>query len=93
MELWSRFTPHFTPKHGSWLNQAETEVSLLSRTCLGRNRLGGIAALNPRVAAWNQRMNRQVVRIDWRFTVRDARRKFGYGRWRNGTFRLNGRED
>jgi hypothetical protein len=42
---WKRFTAHDTPKHGSWLNQAEMEVSLLSRQCLGKRRIGDIAGL------------------------------------------------
>jgi len=37
--LWDRFTVHYTPKHGSWLNQAEIEISLFSRQCLGRRRI------------------------------------------------------
>jgi len=43
--LWKRFTVHYTPKHGSWLNQAEMEVSLFSRQCLGKRRIGDIAGL------------------------------------------------
>ena len=43
--LWNRFTVHYTPKHGSWLNQAEIEISLFSRQCLGQRRVGAIRAV------------------------------------------------
>jgi transposase len=43
--LWNRFTVHYTPKHGSWLNQAEIAISLLSRQCLGQRRIGDQATL------------------------------------------------
>ncbi len=55
--LWDRFTIHYTPKHGSWLNQAEMEVSLFSRQCLGKRRIGNIAALRKQARAWNRRVN------------------------------------
>jgi hypothetical protein len=76
--LWDRFTVHYTPKHGSWLNQAEIEISLFSRQCLGRRRIPGQGALRRQVRAWNRRMNRRRIKIDWKFTRRDARRKFKY---------------
>ena len=79
-KLWDRFTPHFTPKHGSWLNQAETEISMYSRGCLGDDRVPSLDALVQRTAAWNDRMNAQGVCINWRFTVKKARQKFGYKR-------------
>jgi hypothetical protein len=77
-EIWNRFTVHPTPKHGSWLNQAEIELSLLSRQCLGHDRLGDIDLLRRRVKAWDWRANREKVKIDWRFTTKDAQEKFGY---------------
>ena len=43
--LWDRFTVHYTPRHGSWLNQAEIAISLFSRQCLGRRRIGDRASL------------------------------------------------
>jgi hypothetical protein len=49
--LWDRFTVHFTPKHGSWLNQAEIEVSLLSRLCLGKRRIPNLATMRNEVRA------------------------------------------
>ena len=79
-EIWSCFTPHYTPKHGSWLNQAEIEISLFSRQCLGRRRIPNLAALRREAAAWNRRFNRDRVKIDWQFDRKAARRKFGYKR-------------
>ena len=76
--LWNRLKPHYTPKHGSWLNQAEIEISLLARQCLGRRRLPSLKRLTKEVRAWNRRMNRERVVINWRFTRKQAREKFGY---------------
>src|SRR6201987_4931592 len=45
--LWDRFTVHFTPTHGSWLNQAEIEISLFSRQCLGQRRIASLRDLRP----------------------------------------------
>lgn len=78
--LWRRITPHFTPKHGSWLNQAEIELSLVSRGCLGTRRIETLAQLRRDTRAWTTRANRAQTRIRWRFTRRDARFKFGYQR-------------
>jgi transposase len=78
--LWNRFTVHYTPKHGSWLNQAEIEISLFSRQCLGQRRIPSLGDLRQEARAWNRRMNRNRVTIDWRFTRRKARMKFGYKR-------------
>lgn len=76
--LWRRFRVHFTPKHGSWLNAAEMEVSLLSRECLGRRRIPNLTDLARDVRAWSHQADRQRRPIRWRFRVRDARRKFRY---------------
>jgi hypothetical protein len=65
---------HFTPKHGSWLNMAEIELSALSRQCLDR-RIPDITALDTKVAAWVARRNAAGGAIDWRFTTDDARIK------------------
>jgi DDE superfamily endonuclease len=69
---------HYTPTHGSWLNQAEIEIGLLSRQCLGRRRIPDLATLRRETRAWNRRMNRARVRINWKFDRRAARRKFAY---------------
>jgi transposase len=76
--LWRRFKVHFTPKHGSWLNAAEMEVSLLSRECLGSRRIPSLDDLAREVQAWSHEADRRRRRIRWRFRVRDARRKFRY---------------
>jgi hypothetical protein len=76
--LWRRLTVHFTPKHGSWLNQAEIELSLVSRGCLGRRRIPSLKQLRYETSAWNTRANRAQTRIRWQFTRKDARTKFGY---------------
>lgn len=81
-ELWSRFTPHYTPKHASWLNQAEIVIGVFAKQCLGTRRIGSLAQLQSETRAWRRRTNRTQVKIDWKFTVRDARRKFGYRRAR-----------
>ena len=78
--LWDRFTVHYTPKHGSWLNQAEIEISLFARQCLGQRRIPSLGDLRREARAWNRSINRQRVTIDWRFTRRKARTKFGYKR-------------
>ena len=77
---WERFTVHYTPKHGSWLNQAEIEISLFSRQCLGQRRIPSLPELRREARAWNRKMNRDRVTIDWQFTRRKARKKFGYKR-------------
>jgi hypothetical protein len=77
-EVWDRFTVHYTPVHGSWLNQAEIEIGILFRQCLGKRRIPGIKTLRKQVKAWSRRMNQAKTRIHWMFTKRDARTKFGY---------------
>src|SRR5262249_62133801 len=78
--LWSRFTIHYTPKHGSWLNPAEIEVGLWSRECLGTDRIATLCELTGRTRAWNARANRLRRKIEWRFTTQKARRVFRYRR-------------
>jgi DDE superfamily endonuclease len=65
---------HYTPKHGSWLNIAEIELSVLSRQCLAR-RVPDAATLVAEVAAWQARRNARGGAVDWRFTTADARIK------------------
>jgi hypothetical protein len=94
--LWNRFTVHSTPKHGSWLNQAEMEVSMFSdeeqkrnnrtkarvrvfsRQCLGKRRIGDIAALPKQAQAWSRRVNKDKTTIQWKFTRRQARKTLHY---------------
>jgi hypothetical protein len=65
---------HYTPKHGSWLNVAECELSILSRQCLDR-RIPDVASLKCEVGAWTENRNTAAAPLDWRFTVEDARIK------------------
>lgn len=65
---------HYTPKHGSWLNMAEIELSVLARQCLDR-RLPEQTTLQQEVAAWEKRRNQQSRTVDWQFTTSDARIK------------------
>jgi hypothetical protein len=64
-----------TPKHGSWLNVAENELSALTRQCLQGRRFGTIAVLGQETAAWQQRINNKQRRVDWQFQIADARIK------------------
>lgn len=65
---------HYTPKHGSWLNQVEIELSVLSRQCLER-RIADKETLNQEIAAWEESRNRARATVNWRFTITDARVK------------------
>src|SRR6266699_1621495 len=57
--LWDRLTVHYTPKHGSWLNQAEIELSMYSRQCLGKRRFPDVGTLRRETKAWNETANRK----------------------------------
>ncbi len=69
-----RLEIHYTPKHGSWLNTAEIELSVLCRQCLDR-RIEDRATLTEEVAVWNEERNATGKGVDWRFTTADARIK------------------
>lgn len=69
-----RLEIHYTPKHGSWLNIAEIELSALSSQCLSR-RIPKIELMRKEVAAWENHRNNRSAPIDWRFTTEDARIK------------------
>jgi hypothetical protein len=75
-----RLKVHYTPKHGNWLNQAEIELSLVSRQFLGARRIPNLQVLQSEIHAWNTRANRQKTRIEWKSTRKAARAKFGYER-------------
>jgi len=77
-EVWNCFTIHYTPKHGSWLNQAEIEIGMLVRQCLGKRRIPDLKTLRREIRAWNRRMNRDRVKINWTFDRKAARQKIGY---------------
>jgi transposase len=72
--LASRLETHRTPKHGSWLNMAETELSILCRQCLDR-RIDSQQTMTREIAAWERERNANESTIDWQFTTADARIK------------------
>lgn len=65
---------HYTPKHGSWLNMAEIELSVLSGQCLDR-RIGSEDELKQEITKWQEKRNEKEVRVNWQFTTQDARIK------------------
>ena len=65
---------HYTPKHGSWLNMAEIELSVLEQQCLDR-RLPDVERASTEIAAWEARRNQHRVTVDWQFTTVKAREK------------------
>jgi len=69
-----RLEIHYTPKHGSWLNVAEIELSALNTQCLNR-RIPNMGLMRQEVAAWERDRNHRAAVIDWRFTTEDARIK------------------
>jgi transposase len=71
----NRLCFHYTPPHGSWLNMAEIELSILSRQCLKR-RLPDEWTLTLEIIAWENARNQAGAKIHWRFSVDDARRVF-----------------
>lgn len=77
-----RLVFHYTPKHASWLNMAEIELSILSRQALGK-RIPDDAALKERIAQWRRKRNQASVTIQWKFTRQDARKIFKYDRIQN----------
>jgi hypothetical protein len=72
--LAERLEIHYTPKHGSWLNMAEIELSILARQCLDR-RIPNQDRLHHEVAAWAAKRNRARTKIKWQFKTKDARIK------------------
>ena len=72
--LLERLEFHYTPKHGSWLNMAEGEFSILQRQCLSR-RIGDQDVLQREVKAWEHSRNEAAIGSDWQFTTADARIK------------------
>jgi len=72
--LVKRFIWHYTPKHGSWLNMAESEIAVLIRQCLDR-RIADRKTLAKETAAWQKRRNKHHAKANWQFTTADARVK------------------
>ena len=76
--LWNRFEVHHTPKHASWLNQAEIAIGMYSRECLGKRRIGKIEDLRKKTNAWVKAINSKNIIIKWKFNTDEAKRKFNY---------------
>ena len=74
-QLAQKFEFHYTPKHGSWLNIAETELSSLAIQCLGNRRIDSIEMLNEILLDWELDRNSRQKGVNWRFTAEDARIK------------------
>ncbi len=75
--LLKRITFHYTPKHASWLNMAEIELSILSSQCI-KGRMPTAQILEERMQQWEEARNATCATIQWKFTVTDARKKFKY---------------
>lgn len=73
-QLYERLEIHYTPKHGSWLDMAEIELSVLASQCLDR-RIATEAELRAEISAWEESRNRAGAKVDWRFTADNARIK------------------
>jgi hypothetical protein len=76
--IWNRFEVHYSPKHGSWLNQAEIAINMYSRQCLGKSRIPTIELLRKKTKFWNKVVNQKAITINWSFTREKAREKFSY---------------
>ena len=74
-ELVRRLDFRYTPKHGSWLNVAENELSSLYRQCLRDRRFGTVEELREETMAWSQHSNEKQRGVDWQFRIDDARTK------------------
>ena len=75
LRLAKRFEFHYTPKHGSWLNIAEIELSALSKQCLGKRRIDNLDDLNEELEKWHTDRNNKQKGVDWQFTNEEARIK------------------
>lgn len=75
LALAQRLEIHYTPRHGSWLNIAEIELSSLTRQCLGKRRIGTMGELNEELDSWYHDRNARQKGVDWQFTTEDARIK------------------
>ena len=73
--LAQRLEIHYTPKHGSWLNIAEIELSAMAAQCLGQRRIPGIKSLNEELLIWHTQRNQSQKGVNWQFTAKNARIK------------------
>jgi len=78
-EIWNRFEVHYTPVHGSWLNQAEIAINIYARQCLGKSRIPDRETLRKKTRAWNRIVNHKKITIKWTFNRKQAQEKFDYG--------------
>ena len=74
-ELAERLEIHYTPKHGSWLNIAEIELSALGRQCIANSRIPDLPTLTALLVPWATSRNKSQKGVDWQFTTDDARTK------------------
>ena len=65
----------YTPKHGSWLNVAECELSCMTSQCLTGRRIGELSLLQSEIAIWSDKTNAKQRGVDWQFRIEDARMK------------------
>jgi DDE superfamily endonuclease len=72
--IYQRLEIHYTPKHGSWLNMAEGELSILQRQCLDR-RIATVESLRREISTWERERNAKAIGANWQFTTEDARVK------------------
>lgn len=77
-KLWARFHVAYTPKHASWLDQAEIAIGMYQRQCLGGTRIPDFETLEKKTAFWNKAINSKHATINWTFSKLDAREKFNY---------------
>lgn len=77
-KIWARFNVHYTPKHASWLNQAEIAIGIYSRQCLAKDRIPTIEELKIRTKDWNKKVDKSKIKIKWTFTKKKAKKKFKY---------------
>jgi hypothetical protein len=76
-EILGKVNFYYTPKHASWLNMAEIEISILEEECIGR-RIGSAKKLKEEITAWEKKANKEKREIKWKFTKRDAYRKMSH---------------
>lgn len=76
-KLLSKIKFHYTPKHASWLNMAEIEIGIMDRQCTG-TRIKNESLLIEDISTWQRARNKQQVRINWKFTKKEARKLFKY---------------
>lgn len=76
--IWEKFEVHYTPKHASWLNQAEIAIGMYARQCLGKTRIQNIEILKKKTTFWGNFINEKAVTINWTFNKLVAREKMGY---------------